>query len=63
MEWLENNIGWKVGNGERVRFWQENWIGEGPLGEKFPRLCSVAVNKDSLVANMGRWEGEVWRWS
>ncbi|KAM2375829.1 hypothetical protein ACFXTH_044543 [Malus domestica] len=28
----------EVGNGERVRFWEDGWLTGGPLKEQFPRL-------------------------
>ncbi|GKV47438.1 hypothetical protein SLEP1_g54342 [Rubroshorea leprosula] len=60
---LVNGFKWEVGDGSRVRFWREVWIGEKPLRELCPRLFELAVKKDGLVSEMGVWEEGGWRWN
>ncbi|GKE09123.1 RNA-directed DNA polymerase, eukaryota [Tanacetum coccineum] len=36
----------KVGNGSDSLFWLENWLGEGSLDVKYPRLFSLEENKE-----------------
>jgi hypothetical protein len=39
-----------LGNGSRIRFWDDVWCGEMPLNEAFPILYSIACDKNTLVA-------------
>nr|KAJ0193295.1 hypothetical protein LSAT_V11C800404310 [Lactuca sativa] len=48
-----------IGNGEGTRFLVENWLGDGILMEKFPRLFVMESNKECLVSDKlvnGEWE-------
>jgi len=40
-----------LGNGSRIRFWDDVWCGEMPLKEAFPVLYDIALDKDALVAS------------
>jgi hypothetical protein len=33
-----------IGNGQRTLFWEDLWVGDKPLREKFPRLYFLTVN-------------------
>ncbi|MCH81942.1 cytochrome P450 [Trifolium medium] len=48
-----------VGNGERVLFWKDNWLGGGSLETRFPRLFGLAVAQEISMAEMCRlsWSG------
>lgn len=39
----------KVGEGGKVKFWEDNWCGEGPLRTVFPHLFAIASNKEAWV--------------
>jgi len=39
-----------LGDGSRIRFWDDVWCGEMPLKEAFPGLYDIACDKNSLVA-------------
>ena len=41
-----------LGDGSRVRFWEVNWCGEGPLREAFPALYLLADSKGAKVAEV-----------
>ena len=41
----------RIGNGNSTRFWLDPWLGELPLYAKFPRLFSLELNRDALVAS------------
>uniref|UniRef100_A0A2N9FFY4 Reverse transcriptase zinc-binding domain-containing protein n=1 Tax=Fagus sylvatica TaxID=28930 RepID=A0A2N9FFY4_FAGSY len=45
-------LSFKVGNGERVRFWYDVWCGDGPLKVVFPGLFSIAGDRNASVANL-----------
>ena len=42
-----------LGDGGRIRFWEDRWCGENPLCVSFPTLYVVAASKGAIV-------GEVW---
>ncbi|KAK2654624.1 hypothetical protein Ddye_014480 [Dipteronia dyeriana] len=51
-----------VGSGENVRFWHDvkwNFI---PLKIVFPRIYALAINKDGMVRDFGRFEDSKWKW-
>jgi hypothetical protein len=39
-----------LGNGSRIRFWDDVWCREMPLKEAFPGLYDIACDKNSFVA-------------
>lgn len=72
--WYERGIGWKLGNGRRVRFWHDVRCGECPLKTAFPRLFNINQQLDlsigklwdngwnlSFRRNLGNKEVEEWR--
>ncbi|GLT34074.1 hypothetical protein SLA2020_086180 [Shorea laevis] len=63
---LRNMLGegfkWEVGEGNKVAFWQERWIGEKNLKDLCPRLYALSVKKEGNVSEMGFWEEGRWRW-
>jgi len=40
-----------LGNGSRIRFWDDVWCGEVPLKVAIPVLYDIARDKDALVAD------------
>jgi len=58
-----DNLAVKVGNGSRVKFWLAVWAHEKPLKEVFPRLFRLSSQQDEIIANMGWFEGNLWRWT
>lgn len=42
-------IKWKLGQGNMINFWEENWVGDGNLKGRFPNIFSIAQNKNLLV--------------
>ena len=42
-----------LGDGGRIRFWKDKWVGGNPLCEMFPILYALANSKGAMV-------GEVW---
>lgn len=45
-------VGWQIGNRREIRFWQDEWLGEGRLKERFPNIFSIAQEKDIMVENV-----------
>ncbi|XP_074266276.1 uncharacterized protein LOC141588747 [Silene latifolia] len=52
----------QIGNGTKISFWENLWIGHITLKEGFPRLFSVSIQKNKCVADMGVWQGDNWVW-
>jgi hypothetical protein len=51
-----------LGNGSRIRFWDDLWVGEMPLKEAFPGLYDIACDKSSLVAEHLSLEYDPFQW-
>ena len=54
----------ETGNGKSIKFWEDKWIRDLLLKQKFPRLHSLSLNVDSIMCEMGEWvinsnEGEI----
>ena len=61
--WVQNEVGWKVGCGDKVRFWEDVWTGNSSLKNMFPRLFSLSLNQGHKVEEAGRWDDVIWRWN
>ena len=49
------NMGyWIINNGEQVRFWEDKWLGNSSLKDKYPSLYSIIRRKNSSVASVMR---------
>ncbi|GKV46638.1 hypothetical protein SLEP1_g53612 [Rubroshorea leprosula] len=59
---LVKGFRWEVGDGCRVGFWRDMWVGNKALRDSFPRLFQLAENKDGKVRENGSWEGDRWHW-
>ncbi len=57
-----NSFRRKVGKGDEVKFWEDVWVGDLCLKDKFSRLYRAEENRKCTVADKGVWEGEEWFW-
>jgi hypothetical protein len=60
--WFINAIGKKIGNGNSTSFWDEVWVGDQPLRQRFPRLFGISLQRDEVIGRMGRKVDERWHW-
>ena len=60
---LRQNCLIEVGNGRKVRFWEDVWCGEAPLCFSFPSLYEVASSKGVKVAELWEVTGTGGRWN
>jgi len=44
-----------LGTGKHITFWEDKWIGEVSLKQKFPRLHTLSLNSDSTVCEVVEW--------
>lgn len=59
---VTNNTVMLVGNGKWIKFWLDDWTGNGRLAEKFPTLFQLSNDKDASLEKMGMWDGHAWCW-
>jgi hypothetical protein len=52
----------EVGDGTRVRFWDDVWCTDGSLKEAYPELFRIARNKDACVADNFQRQGDSIHW-
>ena len=64
-EWLllDGGLAYRVGSGQRVRFWMDKWHGEEPLCESFPSLFSISLSKDAWVSDVWNPDGDGDGWT
>jgi hypothetical protein len=43
---------WKVGDGKKIKFWEDNWLGSSSLAIQFWDLYSIVNEKTSTIAEM-----------
>ncbi|XP_059288373.1 uncharacterized protein LOC132041681 [Lycium ferocissimum] len=55
---LKANVNYKVGRGDKILFWKENWSGQGTLQLLFPSLFSISTIPDSTIEEM--WSPQGW---
>ncbi|RVW38820.1 hypothetical protein CK203_074196 [Vitis vinifera] len=67
-EWCWDNMTFKVGKGNTIRFWTDVWCSETALSHCFPHLFGMAVQRNSTVEEMwdqnsgqGNWNLNFWR--
>ncbi|GKA42376.1 RNA-directed DNA polymerase, eukaryota, reverse transcriptase zinc-binding domain protein [Tanacetum coccineum] len=57
-----NTLCRKVGDRSTIRFWKDNWNGNGHLMSRFNRLCHLNVNVDCLLSDRRINDAWVWNW-
>ncbi|MCH80186.1 LINE-1 reverse transcriptase like, partial [Trifolium medium] len=60
--WFGNNTSCKLGDGNNIGFWKENWCGTDAFCDLFPSLYSISAQKEEAISAMGYWEVHGWRW-
>ncbi|MCH90431.1 ribonuclease H protein, partial [Trifolium medium] len=65
--WFSSNIWCVMGNGKRISFWKEKWLGTTTFCELFPGLFSKETHKTTSIADKLTRTGHglrwVWEWS
>jgi len=60
--WFPKHVAWKVGSGDKVRFWEDTWVENKRLKTLFPRLFSVSLDQRKTMVEVGSWEDSDWNW-
>jgi len=56
---LKKGIQWRVGSGDRIKFWEDEWIdGEASLVTKYPRLYLISCQQNQLIQQMEGFRDE-----
>ncbi|XP_057418658.1 uncharacterized protein LOC130712859 [Lotus japonicus] len=59
---MDSGLSRKIGEGNDVKFWSENWLGSGTLKDKFGRLFCLSTQQHHTVNQMGTWVNGSWLW-
>ena len=51
-----------IGDGLRVKFWQDQWCGEIPLAVNYPKLFRICRDKEASVAELMKFTNGVFYW-
>jgi len=43
-----------MGDGKKVKFWEDTWVDDRSLKDTYPRLFSISKCKVSIVAKIGQ---------
>ena len=43
------------GDGKTIRFWEDNWVDDQSLQQKYPRLYMLSLCKDKTVKEVSDW--------
>jgi len=56
-------MAWKVGCGDQIRFWQDNWVDEGcNLQQKYHPLFLISRQQNLPISKMGKFYQNLWSW-
>ncbi|KAH1194450.1 putative ribonuclease H protein [Glycine max] len=60
---IHQNMTWKVGCGDKVRFWQDSWLGQGgSLQQKYNQLFVISRQQNLPISKMGKFYQNTWNW-
>jgi len=51
--WFDKSFEWVLGEGNKVKFWEDIWAGEETLKCRFSRLYSISECKDRVIGEVG----------
>ena len=51
-KWVKNSVAYQLGDGRKIKFWQDVWCGQVPLRVCFPLLYSCCEEPEELVSNV-----------
>ena len=60
---FNQHLTWKVGSGERIKFWTDKWLGtDYTLEQKYNQLFRISRQQSSLISSMGNFNNDSWEW-
>jgi len=61
--WFDKSIKWSLSDGSKVRFWEDMWVEDDSLRDKFPKLYTISQCKDCVVSDLGEWANDEYKWN
>jgi len=58
--WFNQNTTWKVGKGDKIKFWKDEWLAIGQLKARYDRLYNNSELKDKTIESLGSWNTGGW---
>jgi len=56
-------MAWKVGCGDKINFWKDNWLGEDCiLQQKYNQLFLISKQQNFPISKMGNFSHNIWSW-
>jgi len=63
VSWFQETLLWKLGFEDKVRFWEDNWLGGiHNICSLYPRLFALSLDQGRTVGEVGVWEDSIWNW-
>ena len=63
VSWFQEALLWKVGSRDKVRFWEDNWLGGSHnLCLLYPRIFALSLDHGRTMREVGVWEDSTWNW-
>ncbi|XP_071700055.1 uncharacterized protein [Rutidosis leptorrhynchoides] len=59
---VSNILSKRISNGKNSLFWLDNWLGDTPFRDKFPRLFALEMDKSCTVFDRRSHDGWKWVW-
>ena len=50
-------------DGQKTLFWEDRWISDKCLKERFPRLYSISFLSNKVISECEFWDGYSWNWN
>jgi hypothetical protein len=51
--WFTAAVGKKVGSGDSTLFWNEVWVGNQTLRQRFQRLFVISLQQNEVISKVG----------
>ncbi|XP_068485032.1 uncharacterized protein [Phaseolus vulgaris] len=53
--WINSNMVWQLGSGDKIKFWEDEWLANGQLKGRYERIYNNSDLKDKTIENFGNW--------
>ena len=60
--WINSNMVWQLGSGDKIKFWEDEWLANGQLKGRYERIYNNSDLKDKTIENFGNWSTQGWEW-
>ena len=60
--WVNSNMVWQLGSGDKIKFWEDEWLANGQLKGRYERIYNNSDLKDKTIGKFGSWSTQGWEW-